>query len=114
MDEIDQEDGVVARLADHIAKDTPERPYALLPKTQRLEDGWFVMTYGHLANAANVLCEWLDQQLGEDSSEEPSTVAYIGPTDFRYVLLVFACIKTNRAVSISDLLHSSTISIVTH
>ncbi|KAI1361904.1 Pyoverdine/dityrosine biosynthesis protein-domain-containing protein [Xylaria arbuscula] len=47
------------------------------------------------AQAVNKLCWWLRRKAGKSNSVLP--IGYIGPSDLRYVLLVYACVKVGYA-----------------
>lgn len=81
---------------DERARDTPDRPYAITPRSEKLDDGYVSLTYAQLAKAVDRMSWWLDQKLGKASSFD--VVAYIGSNDLRYAFLYFAALKTRRQV----------------
>lgn len=87
------------QVVDEIAQHTPDRTYAILPKTDKLDGGFEDLTFEQYANAVNKLAWWLVKELGtvEDDADFP-TLAYIGPNDLRYALLCYAAIKAHRKV----------------
>ncbi|KAG9238968.1 hypothetical protein BJ875DRAFT_275589 [Amylocarpus encephaloides] len=81
-------------LIDHVAKDSPDRTFAIVPRTRDLEDGYQDFTYGELSKAVDRMSWWLDCQLGKATTLE--TVAYLGVGDLRYTFLYYAALKTRR------------------
>jgi acyl-CoA synthetase (AMP-forming)/AMP-acid ligase II len=62
-------------------------------------DGYRNLTWSQWADAINKVAYWLDEQLG--TSTDVDTVAYLGPNDIRYSVLLPAVMKTRRKASIS-------------
>jgi long-subunit acyl-CoA synthetase (AMP-forming) len=62
------------------------------------QNGYQTMTWKQYANAIDKMAFWLDEQLGK--AVDCETVAYFGPNDPRYAILVPAIIKNGRKVSI--------------
>lgn len=81
---------------DERARDTPERPYAIIPRSKKLDDGYVNFNYAQLAKAVDRMSWWLDQKLGKAVNLD--VIAYIGDNDLRYGLLYFAALKTRRQV----------------
>jgi hypothetical protein len=61
------------------------------------KNGYETITWKQYASAVDKLAFWFDEQLGKAESCE--TVAYFGPNDPRYAILVPAIIKNERKVS---------------
>jgi acyl-coenzyme A synthetase/AMP-(fatty) acid ligase len=59
-------------------------------------EGYRTLTWRQYADAINKVACWLDEQLGQ--SYDNDTVAYLGPADARYAIILPAVIKTNRKV----------------
>jgi len=59
-------------------------------------DGYRNLTWLQWSDAINKVAFWLDEQLGKVNIE---TVAYLGPNDLRYSILMPAMIKTGRKAS---------------
>lgn len=76
------------------AKDTPDRTFAIIPKTDSIEDGYMNLTYSQLDRAVNKMSWWLETQLGK--SKNFDTIAYMGTSDHRYTFLYLAVMKTRR------------------
>ncbi|KAF2138742.1 uncharacterized protein K452DRAFT_300824 [Aplosporella prunicola CBS 121167] len=84
-------------LVDERARGTPDRVYAITPKTADIADGYGETTYSQVARAVNKLAWWLDEELGK-CTETFDTIAYIGPRDLRYAFIVLAATKAHRKV----------------
>jgi hypothetical protein len=76
---------------------TPERVFALIPKTDIVKDGYREFTYRELARAVDKLSWFLDQELSTPAVDF-DTIAYIGASDLRYTILYIAVQKTRRQV----------------
>ncbi|KAF2087957.1 acetyl-CoA synthetase-like protein, partial [Saccharata proteae CBS 121410] len=84
---------------DETARASPEKVFAITPRTGSLRDGYTQTTYAQVARAVNKLAWWLDEKLGQwPDGVEPEMLAYIGPRDLRYAIIVVAAMKTNRQV----------------
>jgi acyl-CoA synthetase (AMP-forming)/AMP-acid ligase II len=66
------------------------------PTVQWETDGYRNLTWSQWSNAINKVAFWLDEHLNNADSK---TVAYLGPDDIRYAILMPAMIKTGRRVS---------------
>ncbi|KAK0258348.1 hypothetical protein LTR35_018177 [Friedmanniomyces endolithicus] len=102
MEDVTEQQHLLPAAVDYRAKHTPEKIYAALPKGDRLEDGFFDLTYTAFARAIDAAAWWLDSVLGAKSAktkfEELATIPYVGPDEFRYVLFIHAAMKTGRKV----------------
>ena len=78
------------------AKWTPQHTWIRYPSSDWETKGHQTITWGQYAESVNKLAYWLDEQLGE--TDQNDTIAYFGPNDPRYGLLVPAAIKTGRKV----------------
>ena len=121
MDDIPLEQRYYPTAISYRADQTPNRIFAVLPKGDALEDGFFDLTYCALDKAIDKAAYWLDEHLssleqvngstnGESngvtnghSKASSTTFCYVGPNDFRYVLFLAASLKTGRTVSIYPL-----------
>jgi acyl-CoA synthetase (AMP-forming)/AMP-acid ligase II len=109
---------LVISVVDEMARDEPERIVYSIANSQDISKGLHDITASQLANAVNRTAWWLESELGKGS--QFPTVGYFGPrmlpeeadirpvytnikldNDFRYVLLIFGCIKAGYKVSIS-------------
>ncbi|KAF2016134.1 acetyl-CoA synthetase-like protein [Aaosphaeria arxii CBS 175.79] len=64
------------------------------------EEGFRTITWSQFADAVNKMAYWLDNQLGK--SRDQDTIAYLGPSDPRYSIMIPAAIKTSRKLFIPD------------
>jgi acyl-CoA synthetase (AMP-forming)/AMP-acid ligase II len=93
-------------LIDEIAKSTPNRVYASIPKDDTdLSQGFKNITYADFAQAIDFLSWWLDETLGKADGTFP-TFAYFGPRDLGYCIVVVAAAKVGRKVLLASHLAS--------
>ncbi|RYN36009.1 hypothetical protein AA0115_g1432 [Alternaria tenuissima] len=64
------------------------------------QDGYKTITWKQYANAIDKMAFWFDEQLGKAVDRE--TVAYFGPNDPRYAILVPAIAKSRRKLLVPD------------
>src|SRR6187402_1666980 len=76
---------------DEIAHETPDRVFTLIPRSSNLQDGYMNVTYGVFARAVDRASAWLEVTFGRSESFE--TLAYIGPFDLRYYIVVLGATK---------------------
>ncbi|UKZ82971.1 putative NRPS-like protein biosynthetic cluster [Trichoderma virens FT-333] len=80
-------------IEDDAAKE-PNRPFIFIPRSSRPQDGWEPVTYGQMANAVNHVAHTITKMAFNHVQDGSfPTIAYIGPNDVRYVILMLACIK---------------------
>lgn len=87
---------LVPQMVDRLARETPEKAYALWPDSSETETGYRTITYAKLANIVNGLAQLLVKQLGRG---EGQVLTYVGPNDVRLTALVLASIKAGYVVS---------------
>ncbi|KAL0262336.1 hypothetical protein SLS55_003782 [Diplodia seriata] len=114
---------LIATTIDEIARASPDRTYASIPKSGTdLTLGFRDITYAELAAAVDRTAYWLDEHLPPSSRSASSSVAslpsadsknsnedgsteekdarqtftYFGPRDLRYILFLVAAMKTDR------------------
>lgn len=78
-------------LIDERASSEPSKPFAAIPKSSDVRDGFVDISYHELARAINRCSWWLENKLGKGRCFE--TVGYLGILDLRYTILMFACVK---------------------
>jgi acyl-CoA synthetase (AMP-forming)/AMP-acid ligase II len=83
-------------VVDAVAKNDPDRKFALVPNSHEVSDGFHEFTMRELAQAVNYTSWWLEKTLGQTS--QPETVAYMAANDIRYAIFAFACQKTGYKV----------------
>ncbi|KAF4556883.1 AMP-binding enzyme-like protein 18 [Elsinoe fawcettii] len=103
-DDLEQAQGgrLLNALIDSRAKQDANRRFVLVPKSDIIQEGFKELRYGVFASAVSNLAFWLDRTLGL-LARNPSarqTIAYIGPNDLRYVILLLAAERTNRQLLI--------------
>ena len=85
-------------IVDGMAKTRPSAIYAEIPKSSHsYEYGYRKVTYGALANAVNGVAWHLREMLGEGRDHQ--TIAYIGPNDLGYVMMILGAVKAGYKVS---------------
>ncbi|KAI0144537.1 hypothetical protein GGR57DRAFT_325304 [Xylariaceae sp. FL1272] len=93
-------DNVGARLLpsliDEIASSDPERILYSITRTGDPADGFLDISAAVFARAAN-RCAWFIHKLLGGPGKDFPTVAYMGPQDITYAILVIACHKTGYA-----------------
>lgn len=88
---------LLVSLIDEYASNEPNRPWAAIPRSNHLADGFVDIPFEKFARAIDRAAAWLDQVLGaSDGSFE--TFAYAGEKDIRYPIFVVAAVKTGRKV----------------
>lgn len=86
-------------MVDDLARLTPSAVWVEMPiSTTSYEHGFRKITYRMLANAVNGVAWWMRRTLGPGHDFE--TLAYFGPWDIRYVLLLLGAVKAGYKVSI--------------
>lgn len=85
-------------MVDDIARVRPCSVWAEMPvSTTSYEAGFRKITYRMLANAINGAAWWMHESLGP--GKEFETLAYFGPWDIRYVVLLLGAVKAGYKVS---------------
>ena len=88
---------LLLHIIDHLAATKPQALYAEFPRSDlTYNDGFRKVTYGTFANAINGIAWWLQDTLGPGKNFE--TLAYIGPNNFLYPLLVLGAVKAGYKV----------------
>jgi hypothetical protein len=82
---------------DQIAHLTPNKTLACIPFTYDLKDGFRDVSFGDFARAVDRTAWWLESSLGKSTTF--TTLAYIGPSDLRYFILIIAACKVGYTVS---------------
>jgi hypothetical protein len=83
------------------AESAPDRPWILYAKSSSWEQegGYQNITWRQFGNAINKAARWLDSNLPRTGAG-PQTLAYLGPNDPRYYILIVAAAKSKRRVNI--------------
>ncbi|GAM37529.1 hypothetical protein TCE0_024f07522 [Talaromyces pinophilus] len=84
---------LIPKLLEDGAKSTPDRVWAKFPVSNTTyEHGFRAATYSQMLNAANKVAWILDQTVGKSTAFD--TLAYLGPSDLRYHIVLLAAMKT--------------------
>lgn len=86
---------------DSQVKSNPNGQYLLYAKSSSWEQegGYRSITWKQFGDAINKAAFWLDQHLPQTKSD-PQTIAYVGPNDPGYYIIVAAAVKSKRRVSV--------------
>lgn len=75
----------------------PERIFAKLPMSPTKYVGGFrSVTYSEVSKAVSHVAWWLEENIGKTDAFD--TIAYLGPGDLRYSIILLAAIKTGHKV----------------
>ncbi|KAI0840505.1 hypothetical protein F5Y06DRAFT_294493 [Hypoxylon sp. FL0890] len=93
---------LIPNVIDEIAEKDPQRECFSVPRSSNPQDGWEMITFKAYANAINYICHVIIEKCGKPLDGSFPTLAYIGPNDAGYVILLVAGIKTGyKALFIS-------------
>ena len=81
------------QLFEDACNETPERPFCLVPKGDRPRDGYHTLTFARIRELVDGLAHFIDNAIPRNTREPFLTVSYVGPSDFRYTLMQYACVK---------------------
>lgn len=84
---------LLVNIIDERARNEPDREWVSIPNSSDPKDGWRIITYKHAANAIDCVAHKLVESTGRPADGEFPTVAYIGPSDVRYLVFVFGAVK---------------------
>jgi acyl-CoA synthetase (AMP-forming)/AMP-acid ligase II len=87
---------LLPHIIDERANAHHERPFASIPKSQNIEEGFNHVSYRNFANAINRCAHWLVQALGRPRTTE--VIAYLATPDLRYQILAMAAVKVGYVV----------------
>lgn len=87
---------LLAGYVDYLAVSDPNRRFALIPKSDNVEDGFREVTIHDIARAVNAMSRWMEKHLGAPKQTE--TIAYMGNNDIRYIIFILAANKTGNKV----------------
>ncbi|KAK6082367.1 nonribosomal peptide synthetase [Seiridium cupressi] len=89
---------LIPHIVDDFAQRDPEREAFQIPQSSDPKDGWKVITWGAYANAINHVARRITEICGKPEQDAFPTIAYIGPNDARYVVIMVAAIKAGYQV----------------
>lgn len=90
---------LVPALLDRIAAEDPNRECIHIPRSSEPADGWKIISWKGMANAVNRCAHRIIQICGKPEEGSFPTIAYIGPNDARYIVLMIASVKAGYKVS---------------
>lgn len=85
-------------IIDNIARSDPNRLFAQVAKGAGIDDGYRAVTVSRLATAINKAAWWMEEELGKSQPGVFPTVAYIGPQDLRYLVLILGAVKAGYKI----------------
>ena len=92
-------------LIDEIAARSPTRPFVSLPiNNDDLSEGYKDLSYNDFARSVDRCAWWILSKLGRWGAEnerrpETKILAYVGPQDVRYAVLMLGAVKAGYSVS---------------
>lgn len=89
---------LLPHVIDDIACKDPHREVFMSPRSSSPKDGWAITTFSTYANAINRCAHDIVNRYGKATHGEFPTIAYIGPQDARYLVIVVAAIKAGYKV----------------
>ena len=94
---------LLVNAVDEKAENAPDSPWILYASSSSWEQegGYQTITWRQFGNAINKAARWLDSNLPRTTSG-PQTLAYLGPNDPRYYILIVAAAKSKRRVNIDS------------
>ncbi|KAK1976536.1 thioester reductase domain-containing protein [Colletotrichum cereale] len=93
---------LIPQIIDETARSEPDREFLSVPRSSDPRDGWRPITFKQMANAVNRVARRIVEKRGAPEPGSFPTLAYIGPSDARYMVIVVACIKAGyKALLIS-------------
>ncbi|KAH8165486.1 hypothetical protein CIB48_g2791 [Xylaria polymorpha] len=84
---------LIPHVIDEIAHEEPQREAFQIPISAEPKDGWASITFKSYANAIDRCAHKIVEICGRAPEHKFPTIAYIGPQDARYVVLMVAAIK---------------------
>jgi acyl-CoA synthetase (AMP-forming)/AMP-acid ligase II len=87
-------------LVDDIAQREPQRECFSVPRSSDPKDGWRPVTFKQYANAINHVAHRIIDISGHPPAGTFPTIAYIGPNDARYVVMLLAAVKAGYKVRV--------------
>jgi hypothetical protein len=86
------------------AERNPQRPFAIVAKSENIEDGFQEVTFQQVSRAVNHVSLWLQGQFEENGSKPPrhATITYIGVPDLRYNIIFYAAVQCRYKVQLAS------------
>jgi hypothetical protein len=95
---------LMVNIIDDVARKNPERTWVKIPRSANAGDGWKAVSFKTGANAINRIAHKIIEILGKPAQGKFPTIAYIGPNDIRYLILMFAAVKAGYQVRDSPII----------
>ena len=93
---------LLVNIVDERAQAEPDREWVSIPRSSDPKDGWTKVTYKQAANAVNRVGHKLASSTGVPAKGDFPTIAYIGPSDVRYIVFALGAVKAGyKALFIS-------------
>jgi hypothetical protein len=94
---------LLVNAVDEKAESVPDSPWILYANSSSWEQegGYQTITWRQFGNAINKAARWLDSNLPR-TNPAPQTIAYLGPNDPRYYILIVAAAKSKQRVNIDS------------
>ncbi|KAL7629881.1 hypothetical protein AAE478_001404 [Parahypoxylon ruwenzoriense] len=80
-------------IIDEIAEKDPGREAFSIPRSSNPKDGWSVITFQEYSKAINHFAHKIVETCGRPPAGAFPTIAYLGPNDARYVVLLVGAVK---------------------
>ncbi|KAL1863038.1 putative NRPS-like protein biosynthetic cluster [Diaporthe australafricana] len=80
-------------LIDEVSIQDPNRECFQIPRSSEPSDGWRILTWKDMANAVNRCAHRIVELCGTPEKDSFPTIAYLGPNDVRYIVLMIAAVK---------------------
>ncbi|KAJ5232385.1 hypothetical protein N7468_005341 [Penicillium chermesinum] len=100
---------LLPHVVDYYAHQEPDRVFAAISTSESVPNGFEDITMKAMASAVNHMAWWLSKLLKSRPSDKQRTLAFIGPADLRYAVMLLAAIKTNWRSDVSALLYADSL-----
>lgn len=90
---------LLPNIIDQIAGQEPTRECIQVPRSSEPSDGWRIVTWKDMANAVNRCAHRITELCGKPQEGSFPTIAYIGPNDARYFVMMIGASKAGYKVS---------------
>lgn len=81
---------------DLISRQTPDRLYAVIPRSSDLADGFRDISFSDMARCSDFVAGWIESRIGRSTTFQ--TLCYIGIPDLRSVAVFFGAVKCGYKV----------------
>lgn len=89
---------LIPNVIDDFARSDPHRECFQIPKSSDPRDGWRVISWKDYAKAVDSCAHKIVETCGEAPLGKFPTIAYIGPNDGRYLVILVAAVKAGYKV----------------